>query len=197
MYDFIKGELVEITPTAAVIENNGIGYSLEISLRTYTDIRGFKETKLYIYHHLREDTELWYGFYTKEERTIFIMLIGVSGIGPNTARVILSSMTIEELRNAVITGDVNRIKSVKGIGLKSAQKVIIELKDKIAKGSASNNEAILQGFAEANQEKEEAVGALVLLGFAKTAAEKAVTAVQRENPESTLEELIKLSLKRL
>lgn len=197
MYDFIKGELVEITPTAAVIENNGIGYSLEISLRTYTDIRGFKETKLYIYHHLREDTELWYGFYTKEERTIFTMLIGVSGIGPNTARVILSSMTIEELRNAVITGDVNRIKSVKGIGLKSAQKVIIELKDKIAKGSASNNEAILQGFAEANQEKEEAVGALVLLGFAKTAAEKAVTAVQRENPESTLEELIKLSLKRL
>lgn len=197
MYDFIKGTLAEINPTFAVIENNGIGYRLEISLQTYTDIQGFKETKLYIYHHIREDIELWYGFYKKEERDLFTLLIGVSGIGPNTARMILSSMTIDELQNAIISGDVNRIKSVKGIGLKSAQRVIIDLKDKIVKGSSSGTEMQLQGFATISKEREEALGALVLLGFPKSAAEKAVSAVLRENPQCTLEELIKLSLKRL
>lgn len=195
MYDYIKGQLTEITPTEAVIENNGIGYKLQISLQTYTDIQGFKEIKLYIYHHLREDMELWYGFYKKEERAIFVMLIEVSGIGPNTARMMLSSMTEEEIKNAIIAGDVNRIKSIKGIGLKTAQRVIIELKDKIIKGGGSSIETLLPGPGSGN--REEALSALVLLGFAKASAEKVLSEVLKENPGCSLEELIKISLKRL
>ena len=196
MYDYIKGSLAEITPTEAVVENNGIGYKLQISLQTYADIQSLNHVKLYIHHHLREDVELWYGFYTKEERAIFTMLIEVSGIGPNTARMMLSSMNSTEIRNAIISGDVNRIKSIKGIGIKTAQRVIIDLKDKIAKGGEDNTAAL---FAQETSSAvlEEALAALVMLGFAKAAADKAVKAVYKENPEYTLEQLIKFSLKRL
>ena len=195
MYDYIKGSLVEVSPTEAVVENNGIGYRLQISLQTYADIQSLAHVKLYIHHHLREDIELWYGFYKKEERAMFCMLIEVSGIGPNTARVMLSSMTEEEIKNAIIAGDVNRIKSIKGIGLKTAQRVIIELKDKIIKGGNTAVETLLPGAGSAN--KEEALSALVLLGFTKAAVEKVLTAILKENPNYSLEELIKLSLKRL
>lgn len=195
MYDYIKGSLVEVSPTEAVVENNGIGYRLQISLQTYADIQSLAHVKLYIHHHLREDIELWYGFYKKEERAMFCMLIEVSGIGPNTARVMLSSMTEEEIKNAIIAGDVNRIKSIKGIGLKTAQRVIIDLKDKIIKGGNTAVETLLPGAGSAN--KEEALSALVLLGFTKAAVEKVLTAILKENPNYSLEELIKLSLKRL
>lgn len=196
MHTYIKGELIEITPTQAVIENNGIGYELQISLQTFTEIQSLRDVMLYIHHHLREDVELWYGFATKEERNIFRMLIEVNGIGPNTARMMLSSMNCTEIRNAIITGDVNRIKSIKGIGLKTAQRVIIDLKDKIAKGGEDNTAAIFdQETKSANM--EEALSALVMLGFAKASAEKVVKAVCKEKPDSSLEELIKLSLKRL
>lgn len=195
MYDYIKGSLVEVSPTEAVVENNGIGYRLQISLQTYADIQSLAHVKLYIHHHLREDIELWYGFYKKEERAMFCMLIEVSGIGPNTARVMLSSMTEEEIKNAIIAGDVNRIKSIKGIGLKTAQRVIIELKDKIIKGGNTAVETLLPGAGSAN--KEEALSALVLLGFTKAAVEKVLAAILKENPNYSLEELIKLSLKRL
>lgn len=195
MYDYIKGTIAEVTPTEAVIENGGIGYKLQISLQTYTDIQGLTDVKLYIYHHLREDTELWYGFYKKEERGIFTMLIEVSGIGPNTARMMLSSMTDEEIKNAIIAGDVNRLKSIKGIGLKTAQRVIIELKDKIIKGGSTPVGSLLPNQNSAN--KEEALSALVLLGFAKAAAEKVLQGLIKENPDYSLEELIKISLKRL
>ncbi len=195
MYDYIKGSLVEVSPTEAVVENNGIGYRLQISLQTYADIQSLAHVKLYIHHHLREDIELWYGFYKKEERAMFCMLIEVSGIGPNTARVMLSSMTEEEIKNAIIAGDVNRIKSIKGIGLKTAQRVIIELKDKIIKGGNTAVETILPGASSAN--KEEALSALILLGFTKAAVEKVLTSILKENPNYSLEELIKLSLKRL
>lgn len=196
MYTYIKGELVEITPTAAVIENNGIGYELQISLQTFTEIQGLRDVMLYIHHHIREDVELWYGFATKEERNIFRMLIEVNGIGPNTARMMLSSMNSTEIKTAIMGGDVNRIKSIKGIGIKTAQRVIIDLKDKIAKGGEDVTAAL---FAQESSSAilEEALAALVMLGFAKAAADKAVKAVYKENPNYTLEQLIKFSLKRL
>ena len=194
MYYYITGSLIESTPTEAVIENNGIGYKLQISLQTYSDIQGLNEAKLYIYHHLREDIELWYGFFSKEERNIFLMLIEVNGIGPNTARMMLSSLTPEELKTAIIAEDVNKIKSVKGIGLTTAQRVIIDLKDKIIKGGAQSD-ALFPG--ESSKNKEEALSALVLLGFSKSAADKVISEILKEKPSTTLEELIKFSLKRL
>lgn len=195
MYDYIKGQLSEIIPTEAVIENNGIGYKLQISLQTFTQIQSLKETKLYIYHHVREDIEVWYGFFEKEERTIFTMLIEVSGIGPNTARMMLSSMSSNEIRNAIVTADVNRIKSIKGIGIKTAQRVILDLKDKIAKGGSASMESIISVPGSANL--EEALSALVMLGFNKAAADKVLKIIAKENPGYTIEEFIKFSLKRL
>lgn len=196
MYDYIKGILVESTPTDAVIENGGIGYSLQISLQTYTGIQGASEVRLYIYHHLREDTELWYGFATKEERSIFLMLIEVNGIGPNTARMMLSSLSCQELKTAIISGDVNKIKAVKGIGLKTAQRIIIDLKDKIGKSNATE-EIPLGLTASSSPVKEEAISALVMLGFNKAASEKVIESILKEHPEASIEQLIKYSLKRL
>ena len=196
MYDYIKGTLEESTPTEAVIENNGIGYSLQISLQTYTAIQGCKDVRLYIYHHLREDTEIFFGFYSKEERSLFLLLIGVNGIGPNTARMMLSSLSCQELTNAILTGDVNKIKGVKGIGLKTAQRVIIDLKERVGKGDAKSALSLAE-FGAASQIKEEALAALVMLGFSKAASEKAIDSILKEKPGSTIEELIKHSLKRL
>ncbi|MBO8429510.1 MAG: Holliday junction branch migration protein RuvA [Bacteroidetes bacterium] len=196
MYDFIKGKIVEVMPTYVVVENNGIGYRLQISLQTFTDIQSLSDVKLYIYHHIREDQELWFGFYGSQEREIFLLLIGISGIGPNMARTILSSMTFEELREAILTGNESRIKSIKGVGLKTAQRIIIELQDKIAKGGVSD------GFSTAalsfnNPQKEEAIAALLVLGFPKNQSEKAVNTVFKEHPESKVDELIKLAMRQL
>lgn len=195
MYDYIKGTLEESTPTRAVVEAGGIGYSLEISLQTFTQIQNAKEVKLYIYYHVKEDVALWYGFSTKEERTMFLLLINVNSIGPNTARMILSSMTTDELRTAILSDDVNRIKAVKGIGLKTAQKVIIELKDKIQKGADASTLPL--GTVARPAVAEEAIGALVMLGFAKQASEKAVSDIYKENSSLGVEQLIKLALKRM
>lgn len=193
MYDYITGTIAEISPAEAIIENNGIGYSLQISLQTYSDIHQQKQVKLYIYNHVREDTHLWFGFATKDERTVFLQLISVSGIGPNSARVMLSSLNANEVRTAIIQGDVNKIKSVKGIGLKTAQKVIIELKDKI--GKTSDTESITTLLPYNNSNREEALSALVMLGFQKGAAEKALVSVLKKAPDLSLEELIKDTLK--
>lgn len=195
MYEYIKGQLTEVTPTEAVIENGAFGYKLQISLQTFTEIQSLRETKLFIYHHVREDIELLYGFFTKEERNIFTMLIEVSGVGTNTARMMLSSMSSAEIRNAIISGDVNRIKSIKGIGLKTAQKIIIELKDKLVKGTGTATDLIPGVASSANL--EEALSALVMLGFNKAAAEKVLRTVEKEKPDASIEQLIKFSLKRL
>lgn len=195
MYEYIKGQLTEVTPTEAVIENGAFGYKLQISLQTFTEIQSLKEIKLFVYHHVREDIELLYGFFTKEERNIFSLLIEVSGVGTNTARMMLSSMSSAEIRNAIISGDVNRIKSIKGIGLKTAQKIIIELKDKLVKGTGTTADLIPGASSSANL--EEALSALVMLGFNKAAAEKVLRAVEKEKPDASIEELIKFSLKRL
>lgn len=193
MYDYIKGTLEELSPAEAVVECHGIGFKLQISLNTYDRLQGQKEVRLYVHHHLREDEETLYGFCDKEERRIFALLIGVSGIGPNTARMMLSSLTADEVSTAIVSGDVNRIKGVKGIGLKTAQKVIIELKDKISRGGAELD--LSGGSSTANT--SEACSALVMLGFTKNAVEKTVASIVKKEPGLSLEDIIKKALKML
>lgn len=194
MYEYIKGRLVELNPAEAVVEAGGIGYKILISLGTFTQLQnsGEEPVKLFIYHYLREDDEGFYGFCRKEERTLFLHLISVSGVGAATARTILSSMSADELSTAILTQDVNRIKGVKGIGLKTAQRLILELKDKIGKGSGEDFDF---RPAQTSPVRGEAVNALVLLGFAKPAVEKAVEKVLKEVPDCSIEDLIKRSLK--
>lgn len=194
MIEYIKGTLAELNPTEAIVENNGIGYNTLISLQTYEEINGKSEVKLYIHHYLREDEELYYGFATKDERQMFRLLISVSGIGAATARMMLSSMTSDEITNAILTEDINKIKSIKGIGLKSAQRLIIELKDKV--GKTSGISPTLPGLSS-NTTVEEATTALVMLGFAKPNVNKVLSAIVKEKPDMSLEEMIKMALKKL
>ncbi len=195
MIDYIKGTLEDMNPTEAIIEAYGVGYRTLISLQTYEALNGKKEAKIFIHHYLREDEELYYGFATKDERNLFRLLIGVSGIGAATARMMLSSLTSEEIRNAILAEDINKIKSIKGIGLKSAQRLILELKDKVTKGEGADNTSAL--FSSSNTTVDEATTALVMLGFTKQNVNKAVAAVLKEKPGANLEEIIKMALKRL
>ena len=195
MIDYIKGQITEINPTEVILETYGIGYRILISLQTYEGLNGKNEAKVYIHHYLREDEELYYGFASKDERELFRLLIGVSGIGASTSRMMLSSLTSDEIRNAIIAEDINKIKSIKGIGLKSAQRLILELKDKVVKGAGSDTSALFNSGS--NTATDEAVTALVMLGFTKANVTKAVTAVLKENPSASLEEIIQQSLKRL
>ena len=195
MIDYIKGNLIEMTPTDMVMECYGIGYNILISLQTYEGLNGKSEAKIYIHHYLREDEELYYGFATKDERELFRLLIGVSGIGASTARMMLSSLTSEEIRNAILAEDINKIKSIKGIGMKSAQRLILELKDKVFKGGGSDNPTIFA--SSSNPAADEATTALVMLGFTKANVNKAVSAVLKEKQNASLEEIIKLALKKL
>ena len=167
MYDYIKGELVELTPAEAVIECGGIGYSILISLQTYEMLQGKNSAKVFLYQYIREDEQSFYGFATKDERELFKLLISVSGIGVGSARMMLSSLSDEEIRSAILSEDVHRIKSVKGIGLKSAQRLILELKDKIVKGGGVD--AALPLAVGTNAAADEATTALVMLGFSKPA----------------------------
>ncbi len=196
MIDYIKGELTELTPTEAVIETGGIGYSILISLQSFSSLQQVQNPAiLYIHHYIREDEELYYGFATKDERALFRLLISVSGIGAGTARMMLSSMTSDEIRDAIIASDVNKIKSIKGIGLKTAQRLILELKDKIVKGSGESISVITS--KPGSEVIEEAATALVMLGFAKASVSKALSAITKEHPGASIEELIKYALKRL
>lgn len=197
MINYIKGTIVELTPTLIVLDNHGIGYDIEISLQTYQALEGKTEATIYIYHHIRqrEDIELYYGFATKDERELFKLIIGVSGIGVNSARMILSSLTADELREAILSENVNLIKGVKGIGLKSAQRMILELKDKIVKGEGSDDSTL---FKTNNSETvEEATAALIMLGFSKPNINKAIQAIIKEKPSAKVEEIIKMALMRL
>lgn len=194
MVDYITGTITELTPTEVVIENGGIGYIALISLQTYSQLDHRNNAKVFIHHILREDEELYYGFASKDERELFRLLIGVSGVGAATARMMLSSLTCDEIRGAILGEDVNKIKSVKGIGLKSAQRLIIELKDKITKGAGAESSAI---FAAQSEVSEEAVTALVMLGFTKAAVGKAVSAVLKKDPAAPVESIIKQALQML
>jgi len=192
MYEYIKGRLAEATPTYAVVDCGGVGYFIYISVNTYSKIASATDVCLYVHLIVREDAHLLYGFYTKEERTLFRQLISVSGIGANTAGVMLSSMSTEEIINAILTDNVNAIKSVKGIGLKTAQRVIIELKDKVAAAGVGSD-----ALFTANTMKEEALAALVMLGFAKVQASNVLDKIIAGGAVSSVEELIKLALKQL
>ena len=196
MYEYINGTLAEITPTDAIVEACGVGYDLFISLSTFTKIQGMqgKNVKLYTTHLVREDDETLFGFADKAERAVFVHLISVSGVGPGSARMILSAMTAEEVKEAVLMGDVNKFKAVKGIGLKTAQRLIIDLKDKIGKGGdASLFEGVIAGTPSAV--REEALGALTMLGFSKPAVEKTLDKLLKEKSDYTVDELIKKALK--
>lgn len=196
MIDYVKGKLAELTPTDAVIETAGIGFHALISLQTFSALENKDEVKVYMHHVLREDEELFYGFASKEERDIFRLIISVSGIGAATARMMLSSLTSEEIRNAILGEDVNRIKGIKGIGIKTAQRIILELKDKIVKGAGTTDTSALFA-ASSNPIVDEATTALVMLGFTKANVNKAVAAVLKEKPAATIETIIKLALQRL
>ena len=195
MIDFVKGKIVDLSPMSVVIDNNGIGYSMLISLQTYQALEGKADGIVYIHHHIRQDDEEYYGFATKDERELFELLIGVSGVGVGSARMMLSSLSAEEIRHAILSDDVAKIKSVKGIGLKSAQKVIIELKDKIVKGEGADSTEIFA--AGHNEIVEEACRALIMLGFSKQNVNKAVQAILKANPKAKVEDVIKSALKML
>ena len=198
MIEYIKGELTEITPAMAVIECNGLGYGINVSLNTYSAIQGKKEVKLYIYESIREDAYILYGFATKQERELFLLLISVSGIGGNTARMKLSALTPSELCNVISNGNDKLLKTVKGIGLKTAQRIIVDLKDKISTTDIGTSTTSAPISITANNEiYEEAIAALTMLGFAQAPSQKVVAAILKEEPEAAVEKVIKLALKRL
>ena len=199
MIEYIKGELTELTPALATVEAAGVGYGLNISLNTYSAIQGKKNVKLYVYESIREDAHLLYGFVSKKEREMFELLISVSGVGPNTARMMLSSMSVAELCNAISTGNERLVKGIKGIGKMTAQRIIVDLRDKIvALGIA---EEIPAGGTMAapvnNAVKDEAVSALTMLGFAPAPTQKVVVAILTEQPDLPVEQVVKLALKQI
>ena len=197
MIDYISGTLSELSPTMAVVDNHGIGYGLEISLQTYEALNGKEQVKVFSLTTVnqRDATEVMYGFATKDERELFELIIGVSGIGSATARMILSSMSAEEFREAVLAENISKIKSVKGIGLKGAQRMILELKDKIVKGEGASVDSI---FASDNSaDVDEATSALSMLGFAKPNINKAIQAILKKKPDAKVEEIIKMALQML
>ena len=198
MIEYIKGEVIEVVPAQAVIECNGIVYAISISLNTFSAIQGKKEVKLYIYEAIREDAHILYGFYTRQERELFLLLITVSGIGGNTARMILSALSPSELCNVISSGNDKLLKTVKGIGLKTAQRIIVDLKDKIASTGIDTAAPVTSVIAAANTEVyEEAVAALTMLGFAQAPSQKVVGLLLKEEPDLPVEKVIKLALKRL
>ena len=197
MIEYLKGEIAELTPATAIIECAGVGYETSITLNTYSAIQGRKDTKLFIYEVIREDAHQLFGFSNKKERELFLLLISVSGIGGNTARTILSAFTIGELCDVISSGDEKTLKSVKGIGLKTAQRIIVELKDKILAIAADIPTATPTASLVDKEVVSEAVSALNMLGFPAAAANKVVQAIAKEQPEATVEQLIELALKQL
>jgi Holliday junction DNA helicase RuvA len=193
MIDYIKGAITQITPTFLTLECGGIGYFVNISISTFSKLEGKTEYKILVQEVIREDSHLLFGFADREERDIFRLLISVSGVGANTARMMLSSLNSVEIEKAIIGSDVNVLKSVKGIGLKTAQRIIIDLKDKLGKQAGSGE---IFAFAD-NTKREEALSALVMLGFAKSAVSKILDKIVKEEKNLTVEDMIKRALKNL
>lgn len=189
----IRGKLVEKNPTYAVVDCNGVGYLLNISLNTYAGLPADENVLLYSYLSIREDAHTLYGFINRIEREVFKMLISVSGVGPSTARTMLSSMTSEEIQHAIATENVKLIQSAKGIGAKTAQRIILDLKDKILKTFDIDDISVNKN----NRSKEEALSALEVLGFARKQTEKVLNTILKLTPDATVESLIKQALKNL
>ena len=200
MYEYIQGRVDEVTPTYAVIDAGGVGYYINISLQSFTAISALEEARLYIHYIVREDAQILYGFYTKVERDIFRSLLSVSGVGGNTARMILSTYTSDDVIKIISTGQAEMLKSVKGLGLKTAQKIIVELRDKlVGVGSAVQAPGAAPATAGlvGSPIYEEAATALQMLGFAKSAADKVLRQVMMEQPGANVETIIRTALKRM
>lgn len=198
MIEYVKGAIDDLTPAVAVIDCNGVGYAVNISLNTYSAIQGKGECKLYVYEAIREDAYVLYGFADKRERELFLLLISVSGIGGNTARMILSALSVSELINVISSENANMLKGVKGIGLKTAQRIIVDLKDKIKTVAAASGTVIeMPAIANNSEVQEEAVSALTILGFAAAPSQKVVASILKAEPDATVEKVIKLALKQL
>lgn len=203
MIEYIRGELTELTPAQAVLEAAGIGYSLNISLNTFSAIQGKKEVKLYVHESLvtggRDDNFTFYGFYSKQERDLYRMLITVSGVGANTARMILSAISPAELCNVIANGDERMLKSVKGIGLKTAQRIIVDLKDKIVSSGIATELHVSdqpQNMVHSGI-RDEAVSALTMLGFSPAPSAKVVESILKESDSMPVEQVVKLALSRI
>ncbi len=193
MYEFIEGDIVELTPANVVLQTGNIGYLVQISLYTYSQLNEKSRARLFIHFVVKEDAHVLYGFAGREEREIFRLLISVSGIGANTARLILSSMPPAEVRQSVMNGNVAALQSIKGIGAKSAQRVIVDLRDKMGK-TAVTDDLI---FHQDNTEREEALSALVALGFPRKTVEKHLASIISKHGNLTVEELVKAALKQM
>jgi holliday junction DNA helicase RuvA len=196
MIAYIKGVIAYKSPTYVIVETGGIGYQINVSLHTYAQIEKLEQVKLLTYFYVKEDQQTLFGFADNVEKQLFIHLISVSGIGPSTARLALSGMSPDDLRNAIIAEDLNAFKRVKGIGPKTAKQLILDLKDKLVKDSGENAGGTLTSTPADNALREEALSALVALGYLKIQAQKTLNKVIKEHPEVTaVEKLIKLALR--
>ena len=194
MYDYISGAVSELNPAFAVLDNHGMGYMIKISLTTFNDVSKSQKNdivKLYVYESIREDAHVLFGFSSKHERELFMMLISVSGVGPNTARMILSSLSPTDLEQCIASGNVGMLKSVKGIGAKTAQRILVDLKDKIKLAS----ETLLDSNNATNAVYDDALAALVMLGFTQQMSQKALRKLLKEEPSISVEQAIKKALK--
>ena len=196
MIEYIKGEIAELSPTQLIMECNGIGYELNISLTTYSAFNGRKEGKIYVYEVIREDAHLLFGFANREERELFLLLTSVSGVGPNTARMILSSLPPSELINVIASGDDVSLTSVKGIGSKTAQRIVVDLRNKVKMADNMGDKSKMTRGAR-SETAEGAVAALIMLGFQKGASQKAVDSILKSSPAASVEQVIKDALKML
>lgn len=194
MYEYISGKVAELTPAYAIIDAGGVGYYLNISLQTFSEIEKLHEAKLFTHFIVRDDAQILYGFASAEEREIFRRLISVSGVGGNTARMILSTYSPAELANIISSENAVLLKNVKGLGLKTAEKIIVELRDKMTGITAS---AAVKEMAAGDATHQEALAALGMLGFSRAASDKVVRSVIKENPGSPVEEIIRFALKKL
>jgi holliday junction DNA helicase RuvA len=194
MFEYIKGPVADLTPTFIIVDCGGVGYYVNISLQTYSSFEGKKEALVYLHQVVREDAHLLFGFASKDERELFRLLISVSGVGANTARVILSSMSAAEIQKAIVSADINALKQIKGIGLKTAQRIVVDLKDKVF--GKDTGSAQLFSLVN-NTTRGEALSALVMLGFNKSAVEKVLDQLLKDEINQSVEVLIKNALKRL
>lgn len=195
MYEYISGRVAELTPAYAVIDAGGVGYLLHISLTTFSAVEHAAEAKLFVHFIVREDAQILYGFATRDERELFRLLVGVSGVGGNTARTILSTYSPRELQSIIASENAVLLKNVRGLGLKTAQKIIVELSGKAVLAAAGEGAA--RPLTAGGEAYDEAMAALTMLGFPKTAADKALAAVVKEQPAAPVEELVRMALKRL
>lgn len=197
MYEYIVGKLTNVTPTFLVVETAGIGYRAHISLNTFTAFQTKKEGKVYIHQVVKEDSNELFGFAEQAERSLFVLLLSVSGVGAATALMMLSAMGIRDIKEAIASGDAQLLQSIKGIGAKTAQRIIIDLKDKVLKLEGDSIIGSAGAVVPQTQQKEEALAALQMLGFKKNSVEKVLVKILKEKPDASVEELIKISLKQL